>query len=541
MKKRNRLLLYAVSFMLLCICIGTISSAYAKPNNHYSNSKSNNNRNNKNNNKNNNKWFNGFSGKWFGNGGKNNDCNIGGNNGNNNNGNTDNGNIGNENIDNGNIGNENVDNGNINDGNNGNVDDGNISDNVIYASALIPNDASKGKENVQIFNQIFKQASENGIRNIIIPTETYYLDATHKDVTTPTNWQNIFVDVKSDITLDFNGSTFIQVNTAQPSYTMFSILNCENVTLKNGTLRGDTLGHDYTTFGGTHEFGFGIRIASSKNITITNMDIYEMTGDSILIDGIGSYGHYMEEAIANGAIMPENIQILNSKLHDNRRQGISVTGCNNLYVAGCEIYNIGQFMGTLPMAGIDLESDMGWAIDNSVIENNTFYNNANSAVTLAWSGREDATARNTIIRNNEVYGTLSAGYGDNTMIINNVIRDGGVSVSDTDIPTNTLIENNLFENARIFISKNEWVETRNNTINNGQIHYAVSGGVIYGNVISNDTHRDFAVRADVRNLKTGGNNTLYYYENEINGTYILGSPHFDYDGDFIIREMPPSR
>ena len=398
-------------------------------------------------------------------------------------------------------------------------------------SGLVPNDQSAGKNNITTFNQILKQAAANGTTELIVPKGTYYLDASYDYVT---NERDISVDMISNMVLDFNGATFIQSNSSSPAYTLFSILFCENVTFKNGTLIGDAPRHNYTFAGGTHELGFGIRIASSKNITITDMDIYEFTGDSILIDGRGSYMN------PSAGIIPDNIKILNSKLHDNRRQGLSVTGSNNLLVSGCEIYNIGQFRGTPPMAGIDLESDMGWGITNTVIENNRFYNNANSAVTMAWCGKESANAKNTLIQNNDVEGSVSVGYGDGAIIRGNMIRDDGIYVSDTDIPTNTLVEYNTLENASIRIVDNAWVDVRHNTIFDGQISFVVSGGVAYGNTISNEktkTPTDYAIRINTKKYEASGEHNMYCFQNVVRGEYQF-PVHFLTTN--VKVEMPPA-
>lgn len=386
-------------------------------------------------------------------------------------------------------------------------------DNTTYS--IIPNDSTKATQNLNAINTALASYANQGITDVTFVTGTYYLDCGHS---TMTNMSGYSIDVPANMTIDLNGSTFIQIGTNQPAYTMFKIGAVSNVTVKNGTLIGDTLTHDYTTISSTHEFGFGIRIYDSNNITISDMDIYNMTGDSIIIDGKGDY-------VGNTGSVAENINIINNRLHDNRRQGISVTGGKNILIQGNYIYNIGQFMGTSPMTGIDLESEKGWPIENTTITGNTFYGNVNSAVAVVKGVDTSGNVSGTIITNNNVSGSISLGFGSGTQIMSNTITNGGIYSKDTNIPIDTLIDGNNLTNAEIIVNNSASVTIGNNSLIDGSITVNNFSGHIYNNTINNTSNLSYGIWLDNRATTppVSTNPEVYFYNNVVNGTFVNGA------------------
>lgn len=170
---------------------------------------------------------------------------------------------------------------------------------------------------------------------VYIPDGTYMIDAANagwSDVTDggiyPRSGQRIILS---------NNAKLKAITTDSGYYNIVSIRDVENVHIIGGKIEGDTETH--TATGGDQAYGIGIR--ASKNITIENMEIYNCWSDSIIVgynDGVDSY----------------NVKIKNCILHDSKRQGISIVGCNVCEITGCEIYNIS---GKMPSAGIDIEPD----------------------------------------------------------------------------------------------------------------------------------------------------------------------------------------
>ncbi|PGA92064.1 right-handed parallel beta-helix repeat-containing protein [Bacillus toyonensis] len=108
----------------------------------------------------------------------------------------------------------------------------------------------------------------------------------------------------------------------------------------------------------THEWGQGIQISGSHNIVIESVEISNCTGDAIVTAWLEykiNSSDYVQED------MGAHIYIQNCNLHHCRRQGISLTGSNDIYILNNNIHHIGKNIygvidGTAPMFGIDIES-----------------------------------------------------------------------------------------------------------------------------------------------------------------------------------------
>ncbi|MCM3115080.1 right-handed parallel beta-helix repeat-containing protein [Neobacillus sp. MER 74] len=109
----------------------------------------------------------------------------------------------------------------------------------------------------------------------------------------------------------------------------------------------------------THEWGQGIEISGSNSIEIEGVEICDFTGDAIstswLEYRINSTDYKQEE-------MGSHIYIHRCNLHHCRRQGISLTSSNDVFIFNNSIHHIGKsddgvtVDGTPPMFGIDIES-----------------------------------------------------------------------------------------------------------------------------------------------------------------------------------------
>jgi len=89
------------------------------------------------------------------------------------------------------------------------------------------------------------------------------------------------------------------------------------------------------------QFNHIIMVNGARNITIKNVKALNAGGDGFYIG-----------AVRTKRLASENIRIYNCVAKNNRRQGMSVTSVNGLYVEGCEFSNTS---GTLPEAGVDIE------------------------------------------------------------------------------------------------------------------------------------------------------------------------------------------
>ncbi|MFP7655875.1 hypothetical protein [Chryseobacterium proteolyticum] len=149
------------------------------------------------------------------------------------------------------------------------------------------------------------------------------------------------LSVKSDSKITFqSGSKLIVLPNSNAKYQALLIKNINNVKIINPVLVGDRDQHTGTT----GEWGMGINILSSSNITIVNPKIKNFWGDAIYIGRNENSISYCNTIKVTGGI-----------LDNNRRNGISIISGKDITVSNMIIKNTN---GTSPMAGIDLEPNL---------------------------------------------------------------------------------------------------------------------------------------------------------------------------------------
>ena len=147
----------------------------------------------------------------------------------------------------------------------------------------------------------------------------------------------------------------------------------------------------------TYEFGSGIFITASNNVTIRGVKIYDCTGDCICTNAPP-----IDTAICNDLV------IENCTLENSRRQGISFVATGDRpIVRNC---NIGRINGVDPQCGIDFEHYDH--VDGGIIEGCNFYNNKKWDI-INYNGT------NVTIKNNYFNGTIAFTYGYNMDVYNN--------------------------------------------------------------------------------------------------------------------------
>lgn len=185
---------------------------------------------------------------------------------------------------------------------------------------------------------------------------TVHIGNSHS-ITIPTNAASIKPNSNTTIILD--GS--ITVNpTGFSNYYIFRLTDKQNITIKGGgSLIGDVEGHT----GITGEWGHGIFIQGSYNITISNLQLLNFWGDGIEVDKSTSNSFTSE------------LYLSNLTIYNNRRQGISLLSVKNVFVDNCVIYGIGSIKGTNPKAAIDIEPEGNDIAENVFITNCVEYSN----------------------------------------------------------------------------------------------------------------------------------------------------------------------
>lgn len=171
--------------------------------------------------------------------------------------------------------------------------------------------------------------------------------------------------IKSNRTIRFlPGSELRLKPSSKANYQIVFINKASNVTLYDPVITGDRDTH----LGMKGEWGMGLRISSSENVTVYNPKVSKCWGDGIYISGNAEKG------------VPRDITIVNAYLKNNRRNGISVISVDGLRLEN--LYS-GFNGGTAPMCGIDIEPD-GFKdeIKNIVINNAKTEHNGGTGISV---------------------------------------------------------------------------------------------------------------------------------------------------------------
>ncbi|MCR8925002.1 right-handed parallel beta-helix repeat-containing protein [Priestia megaterium] len=166
---------------------------------------------------------------------------------------------------------------------------------------------SKGINNALIW------AVQNGYAEVTLPKGTYLID------------ENNPIKPPSFLTLNLNGSTLRIRNNGLEDYVIVKFSNVVSSKIKNGIVKGDRYGHDYSS-GGTHEGGYGIKIEyNSRFISIDNIEIQDCTGDGITTSvGYGGIPDNLPWYTLSGSMEAGGIDMITGALVDNNNRVRSI-------------------------------------------------------------------------------------------------------------------------------------------------------------------------------------------------------------------------
>jgi hypothetical protein len=144
-----------------------------------------------------------------------------------------------------------------------------------------------------------------------------------------------------------NSATIQLLPSDYTHYAIVSIKQADNVVIDGGVFVGDLKTH----FGTIGEWGHGIKVEGSSNVTIKNLQTLECWGDGIdLVEG-----EYVSK-LQVGVGICNRVTIDNVKSLYNRRQGLSIEAAENVVVKNSEFAYTGTIKQTNPSAGIDIEA-----------------------------------------------------------------------------------------------------------------------------------------------------------------------------------------
>lgn len=261
-----------------------------------------------------------------------------------------------------------------------------------------------------------------------VPAGHYMVDATRA------------LELRPNMILDLDPNAIIEAspNGLQRSH-VIKVWGADNVTIRGGRIVGEREGH--TGIGG--EWGYGINIHGSHNVTVSGTHISNCWGDGIWI---GARGRGADQVVATDVTI-ENVISTN-----NRRQGMSIGPCKGVRVINCTFSDTN---GTAPQSGIDIEPMEQGPARDVLIEGCTFTGNKGCGVEIHHNV-SGVVVRRCNIHDNAGFGVLGQNTSD-LWIDNNQITDNGLvgialgkSTQDVRITGNTLQSNSTRYVHRMF-------------------------------------------------------------------------------------------
>lgn len=195
---------------------------------------------------------------------------------------------------------------------------------------------------------------------------------------------------------------------AQPSrhggYAVVRLYGIENASVTGGQIIGERTRH----LGKGGEWGMGIDIRGSTNITVSDVSVSDCWGDGFYI-GMGPKNHQPCRNITLERVTGTN----------NRRQGLSIVGC-----IGAKILNstFRDTNGTSPQSGIDIEPNGNDPAQQILIRNCTATNNAGAGI-QTHNHLSDVTIDGCQMSGNTQAGISLRGATKNVTLQNNTIKN----------------------------------------------------------------------------------------------------------------------
>lgn len=381
----------------------------------------------------------------------------------------------------------------------------------------INNEGKNAKATTKGINNAIEYASENNINYLKLEKGTYLINGVGK------YYEEKGIVLKSNITLDLNGSIIKHEAVSDIRYSIITIFEAENVEIKNGIIEGDKSEHDYDSIESTHEYGYGIELRGAKSTKLYNLNINNLTGDGILISEMES--SFSVEKTDN---LSEDIYIFDCDISHNRRQGISIIDASNVYIYNNEIHDI---KGTAPQCAIDIEPNLKTEkVNNVYIHDNKFYKMANEYAIKT----EGGTYHVEIYGNSINGGLLIASAEDKIDIYNNIIENGKLDITLTDYNKNigyhlnsVKVKNNDIKQTNVNISRINQVLLEDNIMNGSNINIENCNNAIFlNNDMKSESEQTFKYNignesSKIHYLYLYNNNGIERYKTEIENTELL--------------------
>ncbi len=161
-----------------------------------------------------------------------------------------------------------------------------------------------------------------------VPAGKYMIDAARAVI--------LRSNVRLEMAVD---ASLIALPNALKRYHVVKVWRVENVQIVGGRIVGERDQHR----GSKGEWGYGLNIQASRNVTVTGTRISDCWGDGIWI---GAFGR------GANADLSTDVTLQNVVCSNNRRQGLSLGPCKRVRILDSTFTGT---HGTAPESGIDLE------------------------------------------------------------------------------------------------------------------------------------------------------------------------------------------
>lgn len=242
---------------------------------------------------------------------------------------------------------------------------------------------------------------------VVIPDGVYLIDALRSVV------------LRDDLTLELSaGATLRAIPNAAVRYAILLARDSKNLVVRGGTLQGERYEHRGTS----GEWGMGVHLLGCTNVRLEGVTARDCWGDGFYL------GHSTRSNVAGGECA--NVEILGCTALDNRRQGLSITGCVGARIEGC---TFARTNGTPPQSGIDLEPNGVKRVENITVRGCRCTDNAGWGILLV-----NATAQhNTVVGNrcerNRLDGIRITRQAAHNTVADNLVqanREHGIRLDD---------------------------------------------------------------------------------------------------------------
>lgn len=191
-------------------------------------------------------------------------------------------------------------------------------------------------------------------------------------------------------------------------YHVIKVWRASDVRIEGGRILGDRDTH----LGEGGEWGYGINIQASDNVSVTDTQIADCWGDGMWIGALGKRA---------SAVVSTNVTLLRVTCTNNRRQGLSIGPVRGVRVLDCVFTNS---HGTKPGDGLDIEPQGQGPASDILIRGCTISGNRSTGLEVH-SNVQDVTVEHCTITGNGGYGVLAVGPVG-LVIRNNTIGGNGL-------------------------------------------------------------------------------------------------------------------